>query len=224
MIIDTHIHENKYSFDSFIDFEKSIAKAKEMNLDGICITNHDNNTLRKEIGDFSIIDGITVIVGTEILTHEGDILVFGLDELPEGMIYAEELLDLVRKNNGAAIAAHPYRNNNRGLENNLYRVGHLLDGIEAFNGSTYSHHNLFAYAVATELGIPAFGASDAHEIDRIGKYATKFHSQIKSYRDFIEAIKSKNLHPVMNINGQYVDFDYSYEEVLLKEKAILKRA
>lgn len=215
MIIDTHIHENKYSFDSFIDFEKAIAKAKEMNLDGICITNHDNNTLRKEIGDFSIIDGIRVIVGVEILTHQGDILVFGLDDIPKEMLHAEELLELVRKNNGAAIAAHPYRNNNRGLENNLYKVAHLLDGIESFNGSTYSHHNLFAYAVATELGIPSFGASDAHELDRIGMYATKFYGNIRDYEDFIQAIKSKDCHPVMNKNGRYVDFDYSHKELLL---------
>lgn len=220
MIIDTHIHENKYSFDSFIDFEKSITKAKEKGLDGICITNHDNNTLRKEIGDFSIIDGLTVIVGAEILTHEGDILVFGLNDIPDEMLHAEELLELVKNNNGAAIAAHPYRNNNRGLENNLYKVGHLLDGIESFNGSTYSHHNLFAYAVATELGIPSFGASDAHEIDRIGMYATRFHDEVRSYRDFIDAIKSKSCHPVMNKNGRYVDFDYSYEELLYHEKVI----
>lgn len=220
MIFDTHIHENKYSFDSFIDFEKSIVKAKEMGLDGICITNHDNNTLREEIGDFAVIDGLTVIVGAEILTHQGDILVFGLDDIPEEMLDAEELLKLVKLNKGAAIAAHPYRNNNRGLENNLYKVGNLLDGIESFNGSTYSHHNLFAYAVATELGIPSFGASDAHEIDRIGKYATKFHDDIRDYRDFIEAIKSKSCHPVMYKNGRYVDFDYSYEELLIKEKAI----
>lgn len=220
MIFDTHIHENKYSFDSFIDFEKSIVKAKEMGLDGICITNHDNNTLREEIGDFTVIDGLTVIVGAEILTHQGDILVFGLDDIPEEMLDAEELLKLVKLNNGAAIAAHPYRNNNRGLENNLYKVANLLDGIESFNGSTSSHHNLFSYAVATELGIPSFGASDAHETDRIGKYATKFHENIRSYRDFIEAIKSKSLHPVMYKNGRYLDFDYSYEELLIKEKAI----
>lgn len=218
MIIDTHIHENKYSFDSFIDFKESIAKAKQMGLDGICITNHDNNTMRNEIGDFSIIDGLTVIVGAEILTHQGDILVFGLEDVPKEMMHAEELLELVRKNNGAAIAAHPYRNNNRGLENHLYKVGHLLDGIESFNGSTYSHHNLFAYATATELGLPSLGASDAHEIDRIGKYATKFYGQIRDYRDFIEAIKFKACHPVMNKNGLYVDFDYSYEELLIREK------
>lgn len=220
MIIDTHIHEDKYSFDSFIDFEKSIVKAKEMGLDGICITNHDNNFLRKEIGDFAIIDDLIVIVGAEILTHEGDILVFGLDDVPQGKLCARELLELVKKNHGAAVAAHPYRNNNRGLEDNLYKVGDLLDGIESFNGSTYSHHNLFAYAAATELGLPSLGASDAHQIERIGKYATKFYGDIRDCRDFIEAIKFKACHPVMNKEGGYIDFDYSYEELLVNSKVI----
>ena len=97
MIIDTHVHENKYSFDSFLDFKESIELAKFIGLDGICITNHDNNNLRDEIGDSAKINGILVIVGAEVLTHEGDILVFGLKDIPEEMISAEELLKLVKK-------------------------------------------------------------------------------------------------------------------------------
>ncbi|NMB33222.1 MAG: histidinol-phosphatase, partial [Clostridium sp.] len=51
MIIDTHVHESKYSFDSILDLETSIRLAKLIGLDGICITNHENNHLRDEIGD-----------------------------------------------------------------------------------------------------------------------------------------------------------------------------
>lgn len=220
MIIDTHIHENKYSFDSFIDFKRAINIAKLTGLDGICITNHDNNDLRKDIGDYAKINGVLVIVGAEILTHQGDILVFGLKDLPKEMLHAEELLNLVKRHNGVAIAAHPYRNNNRGLKDYLREVGYLLDGVEAFNGSTYSYHNLQAYATATELGLPSLGASDAHVIDRIGKYATKFYDSIRDLDDFIEAIKSKNLHPVMKRNGRFENLDYCYEELLPYNKLV----
>lgn len=94
MIIDTHIHENKYSFDSFIDLKEGIDTAKLMGLDGICITNHDNNNLRNELGDYIKINGVLVIVGAEILTHQGDILVFGLKDIPKEMMDAGDLLRL----------------------------------------------------------------------------------------------------------------------------------
>lgn len=220
MIIDTHIHENKYSSDSFIDLKKAIDVAKLIGLDGICITNHDNNDLRNELGDYAKINGVLVIVGAEVLTHQGDILVFGLKDIPKEKIHAEELLKLVKKHKGVAIAAHPFRNNNRGLENHLQEVANLLDGVESFNGSTYSYDNLYAYAMATQLGLPSLGASDAHVIDKIGKYATKFYGTIRDDKDFIEAIKSKNFHPVMRRDGTFIDFDYSYEEILPKEKTI----
>lgn len=218
MIIDTHIHENKYSSDSFIDFKKAIDMAKLIGLDGICITNHDNNDLRMDLGDYVKINGVLVIVGAEVLTHQGDILVFGLKDIPKEKMHAEELLRLVKKHKGVAIAAHPFRNNNRGLENHLHEVADLLDSVESFNGSTYSYHNLYAYATATQLGLPSLGASDAHVMDRIGKYATKFYDTIRDDIDFIEAIKSKNFHPVMRIDGIFKDFDYTYEELLPREK------
>lgn len=220
MIIDTHIHENKYSSDSFIELQEAVDTAKLKGLDGICITNHDNNDLRRDIGDYAVINGVLVIVGAEILTHQGDILVFGVKDLPKEMLHAEELLTLVKKQNGVAIAAHPYRNNNRGLENNLYKVGHLLSGVESFNGSTYSYHNLHAFATATELGLPSLGASDAHVVDKIGVYATKFYDNIRDHKDFIEAIKSKNFHPVMRKDGEYKYIDYCYKELLPEKKSV----
>ena len=217
MIIDTHVHENKYSFDSFIDLKEGVDQAKQIGLDGICITNHENNFLRNELGDSIKMNGVLVIVGAEVLTHQGDILVFGLKDIPKEKIHAEELLRMVKRDKGVAIAAHPFRNNNRGLENHLHEVADLLDGVESFNGSTYSYHNLYAYATATQLGLPSFGASDAHVVDRIGKYATKFHDTIRDDKDFIEAVKSKNLHPVMSRDGQFDHFDYCYKELLATE-------
>lgn len=212
MIIDTHVHENKYSFDSFIDFKESVELAKLIGLNGMCITNHDNNYMRNEIGDSAKINGVLVIVGSEILTHEGDILVFGLKDIPQEKLHAEELLNLVKKHNGAAIAAHPFRNNNRGIGENMRKVSHLLTGIESFNGSTTPHHNLQSYALASELNIPSLGASDAHRLEKLGTYATRFYNTIRDHKDFIEALKHGNFHPVMKKNGKYENLNYFYED------------
>ncbi|WP_278286365.1 PHP-associated domain-containing protein [Clostridium putrefaciens] len=41
-----------------------------------------------------------------------------------------------------------------------------------------------------------FGASDAHVVNKIGTYATKFSHNIRDEKDFIEAIKQGNFCPV----------------------------
>ncbi len=207
MIIDTHLHESKYSSDSFLSLTEAIETAKSLGLDGICVTNHDNNYLKNDIGSSKKIDDILVIVGSEILTFEGDILVFGLDNIPQDMIHAEELLKIVEKNNGIAICAHPFRNNNRGLGEHIRVVKNNLHGIEAFNGSTLPHHNLYAYALATELGIPCLGAGDAHVSKQVGKYATHFNHSIRDEKDFVQAIKTKDFYPVIRKNEAYKKID-----------------
>ncbi|MFA5577348.1 MAG: PHP domain-containing protein [Tissierellaceae bacterium] len=197
MKIDCHIHEDKYSSDSKLDLYEAIKEAKNLGLDGICITNHDNNLLNKEIGNSAVIDGVLVIVGAEILTFEGDILTFGLKKIPDKMIKAEELLGLVKDSEGVAIAAHPFRDNNRGIEDNMIRLSHLLSAVEAFNGSTKYEHNMQAFNLANELKLPTIGASDAHSLDRVGIFATQFKSSIRDDLDFIEAIKSGDYYPIM---------------------------
>ncbi|MDU4890588.1 MAG: PHP domain-containing protein [Clostridium sp.] len=208
MIIDTHMHENKYSFDSLVSFDEIIEQAKKVGLDGICITNHDNADLIKETGSFFYKDGILVLVGAEVLTTEGDIVVFGVEDLPRetfepNKLTPEELLTIVNNHNGAAIAAHPYRTNNRGLGDNIKTVAHILDGVEAFNGSTPPHHNLMAYTTATECSLGIFGASDCHVKNKVGCYATEFNCEIKTMNDFIKAIKSKNYCPVILKDNGY---------------------
>ncbi|MGO1652740.1 PHP-associated domain-containing protein [Senegalia sp. (in: firmicutes)] len=216
MIIDTHLHEDRYSFDSKLPFDKAIEKAKNMGLDGICVTNHDNNHLKNDIGTSKKINDILVIVGAEILTFEGDILVFGLDDIPKDMIHAEELLEIVKNNNGVAISAHPFRNNNRGLGEYIRKVKDNLHGIEAFNASTLPHHNQYAYDIAKELGIPCLGAGDAHVSKQVGKYATHFSNTIRDEKDFIEAIKSKDFYPVIKENGYFKEMKPNYPSLIIK--------
>lgn len=210
MIIDTHIHGSKYSSDSNIMLDEIIKTAKNRGLDGVCITNHENNSLRNDIGDSKIIDGILVIVGAEILTNQGDILVFGLKDLPKAKIDAIDLLKIVKEKGGVAIPAHPFRTNNRGLGTHIEEVAGMIDGVESFNGSTTTHHNLYAYTLAAELKLPSFGASDAHVLKQVGVYATKFYDDIKDHKDFIKAIKNKNFHPVMLVNDRYENLTYNY--------------
>lgn len=206
MIIDTHMHEMTYSDDSFLTLETIVTRAKEMGLGGVCITDHESNGLMERAKAYSKETGFLILVGAEILTHEGDITVFGLDQLPTEKLSAQALVDLVQRAGGVAMSAHPFRQNNRGLGNHIRQVKGL-SGVEAFNGSTPHHHNMSAYHLAKELKIPVFGASDAHVYDKIGQYATLFPGRIRDMQDFIEAVKCGGTTPAVYTAKGYRGFD-----------------
>jgi predicted metal-dependent phosphoesterase TrpH len=207
MIIDMHVHESKYSSDSHFTLEEAVARAKKVGLDAICITDHESSEIFDEAHEYSRKSGFTVLVGAEILTFEGDLLVFGLRDIPEHKMHASEIIRLAAKHKGVAISAHPFRNNNRGLGEHIRAVKGHLAGVEAFNGSTLPHHNLSAYTLATELNLPSFGSSDAHILEKLGRYATVFPDRVRDERDLIEAIKMGKVFPTMLREGKYHPID-----------------
>jgi hypothetical protein len=195
MIIDTHVHAYPTSSDSHITLEEIVARAQIIGLDGVCITDHDSLEIRDKARAYSKETGFPVFVGAEVFTLEGDIIVFGLDELPPHRVHAEYLLHLLSRAGGVAISAHPFRTNNRGM-GDLIRQVPGLDGIEAFNGSTDRDNNLRAVNLADELGLPMLGASDAHKLEAMGKFATVFPDGMRDEQDLIRAIKQGRVYPV----------------------------
>lgn len=202
MIIDTHLHESKYSLDSHVSLGEIVSRAREMGLDGICITDHESNEMKDEAKKFSQETGFLIIVGAEILTYEGDMTVFGLEELPREKMHAAALVELVQKNGGVAVSAHPFRRNNRGMGEYIRELKNLW-AVEAFNGNTEFHHNMEAYFLALELGLPCMGGSDAHHRHEVGRYATVFPEGIRDERDLIQAIAAKEVYPVAFRQGRF---------------------
>jgi len=206
MIIDLHIHEKTNSSDSHIALEDIIDRSMEMGLDGICITDHESMQIRQKAGALSSEKNFPVFVGAEVLTYEGDLLVYGLDHLPSHKMHAEDLTAYVIARGGAVISAHPYRKNNRGLEDHL-RCVKSLSGVEGLNGNTPFHLNLKAFELAEEIKKPTFGGSDAHHIEEVGKYATRFDGIIGNEQELAQAILEGNVIPVYHWQGIFLDFN-----------------
>lgn len=205
MLIDTHLHEIKYSGDSKISLKQIIDKAKWLGLDGICITDHGNNFIRNEIAEYSSSNNFLIIAGAEILTTAGDILTFAKCDIsiPDKELSINELLDFIEEKKGVAISAHPFRNNNRGLGNTIKDVHSKLSGVEAFNGSTLLHHNLYGFALAKEFNLSCTGGSDAHVLEKVGTFATYFNDNVRDETDFIDAIKSGKFCPARFKDNKY---------------------
>ena len=209
MYIDTHLHESKYSSDSHQSLEEVIKMAKARKLDAICVTNHDNSDLAKEIGWFSVVDGVKIIVGNEVYTKEGDILFFGKMDIPNRRIPFQQLIEMTKDIPRGFIAAHPYRCNNRGMKDTMAEFAGDLSSIEGFNGSTSIEENMMAVREAIRLGVPINGAGDSHVVGQVGVYATEFDKEINSYEEFIEQLNLGRFKAVKYTNGKYEYISYT---------------
>ena len=161
MFIDMHMHEMRNSSDSFLLLEQMVELAKVRGLGAICITDHDNMNGKEFIEEYSRKVGFPIFVGIEFFSLQGDIVAFGITDYPKERIPAQEFIDLVQSQGGMCFSAHPFRNNNRGLEENLDIVTGL-DGIEVLNGSTLFEANKKAGDYAKRLGNACVGSSDCH--------------------------------------------------------------
>ena len=197
-VIDLHTHSFPASQCSSVSIDQLIQEAKRIQLDAICLTDHNHVWPRKTIEDLNQKHGFPVFGGNEVTTDQGDMLVFGLQTDVEGIVKLTDLYKMVADVDGFLIAAHPFRGFlvfnashigltvEKAMQRSAYKQVHAL---EIMNGKVTQKENLFAGKVAEGLGLPATGGSDAHEISGVGQYATRFKRPIRNERELVEALK-----------------------------------
>lgn len=197
-----HTHTKYGSSCAYMDPSALIHRAKQVGLDGVCITEHNQPWDRKAIERLSREHDFTVIGGIEVTTNHGDILVFGLHQSVLNVWEAEELRDMVERAGGVTIAAHPFRGHvGPGYSarfNPPLTVGtasqrpvfQLVDAVEVFNARAGPQEQEFAQAVSDNLNLKATGGSDAHSIATVGWAVTIFENRITSEEELIAEIKA----------------------------------
>lgn len=203
MLVDMHLHECTHSLDSFINLDQIITVAKARGLDAVCITDHDSMGLKDYAAEYSEKVGFPIFVGIEFFSLQGDITAWGIDSYPDHRISAQAFIDHVNKAKGFCVSCHPFRNNNRGLEDNL-RTVRGLHGVEVLNGSTALEANRTALRYCRELGLQAIGASDAHVVPNIAKYVTWLPEKVTTTADFIAQLHHCKTRPAI-WNGSAYD-------------------
>jgi predicted metal-dependent phosphoesterase TrpH len=206
MILDLHIHTRIGSGDSSIEYDELVPRAQEVGLDGICITEHSH----KKSGvaeDISQKYGFLVLEGFELSTEFGDVLIYGLDNVPLSLFRFNDIRRYVVENGGVMFAAHPFRSEitrpvmrgqipNLTLEQALNRDLFLMvDGIEVVNGWSCQEEIDFSLRVTESLDLRASGASDAHSPEQIGSCATVFHNAITCEADLMKQLKHRDFTP-----------------------------
>ena len=202
MFIDMHLHEMRNSSDSFLLLEQMVELAKVRGLGAICITDHDNMNGKEFIEEYSRKVGFPIFVGIEFYSLQGDIVAFGIEDYPKERIPAQDFIDLVKAQGGVCFAAHPFRNNNRGLEENL-AVVRGLDGVEVLNGSTSFAACMKAAAYARQYGYFTLGSSDCHVPEKVGVCATYFPNEVRTMDEFLTEFKKGQMKPAYYVQGGY---------------------
>ncbi|HHX64416.1 MAG TPA: PHP domain-containing protein [Chloroflexi bacterium] len=196
---DLHIH-SLYS-DGAHDIPTILAHvAEHTDLRVIAITDHDCIASAYEAHFLAPRYGIEVVVGQEITTNRGHLLgLFINEQVPRGLSIPEAV-DAVHVQGGLAVLAHPFdRIADSPMRHRPYPtadewLGYNLDGLEAMNGCQLDPKaNPRAHMLATLLGLPTLGGSDAHHRQVIGVSHTRFPGETAA--DLFKAIRQGTCEP-----------------------------
>lgn len=193
MLIDMHIHTT-FSPCSIISIPYLLRRAKEVSLDGICITDHNTVASKYVFENISDNLGLCVIIGIEYTTPKGDFLIFGpVDHIPEGLD-TQQLIRWVHKQDGVIIAAHPFRKY-RSVDPKCLR---LLTIIESINGRNLPHEDDLCkdWLRKHGNGIREIGGSDAHCLKEVGNVVTAFKNDIYNVGDLIHELQGGEYFPL----------------------------
>jgi predicted metal-dependent phosphoesterase TrpH len=183
-LADLHIH-TVYSYDGTASVPAVLARAKQVGLDVIAITDHDEIKGALKAFDLAPAFGIEVIPGIEITTAEGDLLaLFVRQSIKPGQSLIETILN-VGDAGGICIAPHPMARGAgmkslsgqailRALDHPV--TSRILIGIETYNATALDREsNHLAQKLWAEYPrIAQVGNSDAHILQAIGLGATEF--------------------------------------------------
>jgi len=193
---DLHMH-TIYSYDGTASVPAVLERAKQVGLDVIAITDHDEIRGARKAFDLAPEFGIEVIPGIEITTAEGDLLgLFVTEKIEPGLPLIETIIK-VGEAGGICIAPHPMA---RGLGMKSLsaasiaqalhhpEAARILLGIETHNATALDREsNHQARLLAADYpGIAQVGNSDAHTLQTIGLGATEFPGHTAA--DLLDAI------------------------------------
>ncbi len=187
---DFHIH-SKYSRDCATPLKDILRTAKEKNLNGIAICDHDEvkgglKALEIVKADPVRYGDFVVIPGTEVSTSKGHVLVLGVTEKIPSFMTPEETTDYARQLNAVSIIAHPFRKSAHGIG---YLEGSGADAAETFNSKCITGgSNKKARHEAERLGMPQTGGSDAHIAELVGQGYTLVNIEINTQENVFDAI------------------------------------
>lgn len=176
---DIHVH-TRYS-DGHSSVAQVLDQADRVGLSVIAITDHDTIEGALEAQRIAHRFAVDVVVGEEVSTLDGHLLVLFLERALPPRRPAVETIAAAHEQGALCIVAHPFDwlVSSFGHAMRRHCAGTMpfwsVDGVEAFNASLpLPGMNARAAAIAAELSLTACGGSDAHHYSTVGLGYTLF--------------------------------------------------
>lgn len=171
-----------------------MAVARDRGLTHVAITDHDTITGALRARDERV-EGITVIVGQEVRTTEGDLILLFVDQPIASGMTPEQTVARAKEQGALVGLAHPFDVNRPSIGRGavrpaeLERLASLVDYIEVYNARVADQMaNARAADFAREYGVAQVAVSDCHTEPEIGLSATVFKMPIETADDLRKAL------------------------------------
>ncbi len=180
-----------------------------LGLDGVCLTEHTHSWTDEEIRRVAGETGIRLFRALEVETDSGHALVIGENGYHSDMRKLALLGERARTSGAAIVLAHPFRHlhapgpeqrciltRDAGVEPGdvaaaagIPALRHV-HALEVVNGATPETDNKFALDVATLLGCPSTGGSDAHSLHGLASGVTEIDGDPRNELELAEIIRA----------------------------------
>jgi len=208
LLLDLHVHTTRGSGDSSLRPEDLVEEAVRLGLDGVCLTEHTFSWMDDEIERIVGETGIRLFRALEVETDAGHVLVIGENGYHSDMRNFALLGERASKSGAAIVLAHPFRHLhapgpqrcilavNAGAEpgdvKGASEIPFLQNAhaLEVVNGATPETDNKFALDVATMLGYPSTGGSDAHSKHGLASGVTEVDGDPRNPAELAEIIRA----------------------------------
>lgn len=186
--VELHSHTN-WSKDCVVNFEAIIRRCQKLGVDRIAITDH--NTADGALAMQKIAPEL-VIVGEEIMTTQGELLVYFLQETIPAMLTPDETIRRLRDQGAVISVSHPFDRLRKGAwqEPDLLRIIDKVDAIEVFNARCiFPEDNRKAVAFARQHQLVGTIGSDAHSRVEYGRALARMQP-FEGAADFLASLRA----------------------------------
>lgn len=172
-----HVHTSA-SHDSLMGGHTLLAACRARRVGCVAITDHNEVSGALALGPWLGRRGVSVIVGEEVMTSEGEVIgLFLTERVPAGMS-PEDTVRAIRAQGGVTYVPHPFDEKRRRTVLNreaLHRIAPEVDLVEVHNGrnasASYDAEQRRAYEEVKQMNpgvIPVVGG-DSHCFFEVGR-------------------------------------------------------
>ncbi|HET9201421.1 MAG TPA: PHP-associated domain-containing protein [Dehalococcoidia bacterium] len=180
-------------------------RGKGLEIDGFVLTEHRQFDPGVEYEEISGRYELKIFNAAELDTDAGHFLVYGVSpelrdrfNFADVTMHAEDLVEAAAETGGIAVPAHVGR----------YNIGFCefvgpdrpfvgVSVVEHLNGGSNEEETARAAALMAASSYVGLAGSDAHFVNRIGRYLTRFLDPVSSMEDIVEGLRSGRVETVI---------------------------